>query len=63
MHSAEEKLGRLISWLMLLGGVGSFVFGCYGLVSDGYNLTSLWMAGGGLVLILAFGSTLMSNRT
>jgi len=63
MHPAEEKLGRLLSWLLLLGGVSSFVFGCYSLASDGYDLTSLWMAGGGLVLVLAFGSTLMSHRT
>jgi hypothetical protein len=62
MNPVEEKVGRVISWIAFFAGAGLSLFGVHSLVFDGYSLQSLWMAGAGLVLVLAFGSNLLSKR-
>ena len=62
MSSSEEKLARPVVWLMLLGGVALVIYGAYDLLSVGYNVRGLWIAGGGVVFVLAAYAGLSERR-
>jgi hypothetical protein len=62
MNLTEDKVARTLVWLMLPVGVALMGYGGYDILSIGYNVRGLWIAGGGLVLVLASYAALSDRR-